>query len=60
MVERIRAAGDDVGEYVEVSFKIAERSYAAWPRAIREGFEPARTVRPGQLTIELLADRVSE
>ena len=60
VVERIRAAGDDPAEYVEVSIKVAERSYAAWPRAIREGFEPARTVRPGQLTIQLLADGVSE
>jgi len=60
MVERIRAAGDDVGEYVEISFKVPERNYAAWPRAIREGFEPARTVRPGQLTIQLLADGVGE
>ena len=58
MVERIRAAGDDVAEYIEVSFKVAERNYAAWPRAIREGFEPARTMRPGQLTIQLLAEEV--
>ncbi|HMQ92661.1 MAG TPA: hypothetical protein PKA33_15840 [Amaricoccus sp.] len=56
MVERIRAAGDDVREYVEVTYRVAERNYAAWPRAIREGFEPARTVRPGQLTIELLVE----
>jgi hypothetical protein len=60
MVERIRAAGDDPTEYVETSFKVAERTYVAWPRAIREGFEPARTVRPGQLTIQLLADRSAE
>ena len=60
MVERIRAAGDDPAEYVEISFKVAERNYAAWPAAIRQGFEPARTVRPGQLTIQLLADGVSE
>jgi hypothetical protein len=60
MVERIRAAGDDPAEYVEISFKVAERSYVAWPRAIREGFEPARTVRPGQLTNQLLADRSAE
>jgi hypothetical protein len=56
MVERIRAAGDAPSDYVEVSYRVAERNYAAWPRAIREGFEPARTVRPGQLTIELLAE----
>jgi hypothetical protein len=60
MVERIRAAGDDPAEYVEISFKVAERSYAAWPTAIREGFEPARTVRPGQLSIQLLVDRGAE
>jgi hypothetical protein len=60
MVERIRAAGDDPAEYVEIGFNVAERSYAAWPRAIREGFEPARTVRPGQLSIQLLPDRGAE
>ena len=58
MVERIRAAGDDPAEYVAVSYKVAERSYAAWPRAIREGFEPARTVRPGALAIDLLTEEV--
>jgi hypothetical protein len=42
MVERIRAAGDEPAEYVETSFKVAERNYGAWPKAIREGFEFAR------------------
>jgi hypothetical protein len=51
MVACIRAAGDDPAEYIETSFKVAERSCAAWPSAIREGFEPARTVRPGQLAV---------
>ena len=60
IVERIRAAGDEPAEYVETSFKVAERNYGAWPKAIREGFEAARTVRPGQLSIQLLADRVAE
>jgi hypothetical protein len=60
MVERIRAAGDDPAEYVEVSFKVAERNYAGWPAAIRQGFEPARTVRPGQLTVQLLVDGARE
>ncbi|WP_299473141.1 hypothetical protein [uncultured Paracoccus sp.] len=52
MVERIRAAGDDPAEYVDITFKVPERKYAAWPDAIRQGFEPARTVRPGALKIE--------
>ena len=54
MVERIRAAGEDPAEYVEISFKVPERAYAAGPEAIRQGFEPARTVRTGTLKIDLL------
>ena len=54
MAERIRAAGDDPSEYVEISFKVPERAYAAWPEAIRQGFEPARTVKTGTLKVDLL------
>ena len=54
MVERIRAAGDDPAEYVEISFKVPERNYVAWPEAIRQGFEPARTVRTGTLKVEIV------
>lgn len=54
MVERIRAAGDDPAQYVDIAFKVPERKYAAWPDAIRAGFEPARTVRPGALKIEIV------
>ena len=54
MVERIRAAGDDPEQYVDVTYKVPERKYAAWPEAIRQGFEPARTVRTGALKVELL------
>ncbi len=53
MVERIRAAGDDPSQYVDVTYKVPERKYAAWPEAIRQGFEPARTVRPGTLKVEI-------
>jgi hypothetical protein len=54
MVARIRAAGDDPAEYVETSFRVSERKYAAWPTAIREGFEAARTVKPGKPTFRLV------
>ena len=55
MVERIRAAGDDVAG----TSRSASRSPSAptpHGRGRSGGFEPARTVRPGQLTIELLAE----
>ena len=54
MVARINDAGDDPAEYVDLAYKVPERKYAAWPDAIRAGFEPARTVRPGTLKIEIV------
>ena len=45
MMARIRAAGNDPAEYVETSYRVSERKFAAWPEAIREGFTAARTVR---------------
>jgi hypothetical protein len=42
MVERIRAAGDDPAEYVDIAFKVPERKYAAWPEAIRAGASSPR------------------
>ena len=53
MVERIGAAGDEPAEYVDIAFKVPERKYAAWPEAIRQGFEPARTVKTGALKVEI-------
>ncbi|WP_431304009.1 hypothetical protein [Sediminicoccus sp. BL-A-41-H5] len=51
--EQIRAGGEDPGDYVELTFKVCERAYTAWPERIRQAFEPARTVRTGRLTYRL-------
>ena len=53
LAERIRATGEDPADYVEITYKVPERRYAAWPPAIREDFAPARTVETGSLKIEL-------
>jgi len=53
LAEQIRAGGEDPAEYVEVSFKVPERAYAAWPERIRQAFEPARTVRTGKPSYRL-------
>jgi hypothetical protein len=60
MAERIRAAKDDPSEYIDIAFKVSERKYTAWPEAIRKGFEPARTVKPGTLKIELVSQEVDQ
>ena len=54
MVERIREAGDDPGQYVDVSFDVSERKYSAWPTHIRSVFEDARTVRTGKQKFRLI------
>ena len=53
VVDRIRAAGDDPAEYVEVTYKVPERTYTAWPEHIRTAFTAARTVRTGKPTFKL-------
>ena len=53
IVERIRDAGDEPADYVETTLKVPERRYGAWPPAIRDSFEPARTVRTGKQTFRL-------
>jgi hypothetical protein len=60
MVERIRVAEDDPAEYVDITFKVPERKYAAWPEAIRKGFEPARTVHPGSLKLALVSQEAEQ
>ena len=56
VVERIRSAGDNPAEYVEVTYKVAERAYTVWPEHIRTAFTAARTVRTGKATFKLTLD----
>ena len=53
VVERIRAAGDDPNQYVDIAIKVPERKYTAWPENIRVAFAPARTVKTGKQTFRL-------
>ena len=54
LVERIRADGADPAEYVDIAFSVPERKYTAWPKDIRQEFEPARTVRTSKPKFRLL------
>ena len=55
LMERIKADGEDPREYVEISLRVSERKYSSWPPYIRKAFEPARTVKAGRETFELIA-----
>ncbi len=60
VVERIRATSDDPDQYVDIAIKVPERKYAAWPDSIRAEFEPARTVRPGNLKVTLAPQEAAQ
>lgn len=47
-VETIKGWGEDPAEYVDTKISVQERKYQAWPSAIRDLFEPARTVKTGK------------
>jgi hypothetical protein len=48
IVRRIQAAGDDPAEFVEISYRVAEAKFNAWPEAMRRAFESARTLKTGK------------
>ena len=50
--QTIERAGDNPAEYLDVTLSVPERKYAAWPKHIREVFEPARTLEPGSVTVK--------
>lgn len=52
-IETIKGWGEDPAEYVETKLTVSETRYKAWPKTIRDLFEPARTVRQGKPKIEI-------
>ena len=54
LMERIAADGENPRDYVEVSLRVSERKYASWPLYIRKAFEPARTVKAGKESFQLI------
>ena len=56
VVELLTAEGENPRHYVEITFKVSERRYAAWPPHIRKVFEAARTVQAGAQSFRLTTD----
>ena len=46
---------DDPGQYVRTELKVAETAYSSWPAAMRQLFEPSRTVETGKPTYRISA-----
>ncbi len=52
-VEALRRWGEDPEDYVGIEFKVSETKFGAWPPAVRDLFEPARTIKAGKPTYKL-------
>jgi hypothetical protein len=48
VVARIAAAGDNPTQYVDISYRVSETKYGAWPEVLREQFVAARTLKTGK------------
>ena len=45
---RIAANGEDPSEYVEISYRVSETKFNAWPETLKSAFAPARTLKTGK------------
>jgi hypothetical protein len=48
VVRRITNGGEDPAEYVEISYRVSETKFNAWPESLKSAFAPARTLKTGK------------
>lgn len=48
IARRIAASGDDPKEYLEITYRVSETKFTAWPESMKSAFEPARTLKTGK------------
>jgi len=46
--DRIAANGEDPAEYVEISYRVSETKFNAWPETLKTAFASARTLKTGK------------
>ena len=53
IVQRMTASGDKPSDYIELSYRVLESKFNAWPESIRAVFVPARTLKTGKHSFRL-------
>lgn len=48
LVRRMTANGDNPAEYVDISYRVSETKFNAWPETLKSSFAPARTLKTGK------------
>ncbi len=54
ITRRIAANGEDPTQYVEISYRVSETKFGAWPESIKGAFVAARTLKTGKPTFRLV------
>ena len=47
IVRRIASTGDDPTQYVEITYRVSEAKFSAWPETLKSAFASARTLKTG-------------
>ncbi|HRF73947.1 MAG TPA: hypothetical protein PL117_14355 [Accumulibacter sp.] len=53
IARRIAATGDDPSEYLDLTYRVSETRFTAWPKSLKTAFAPARTVKTGKAGFRL-------
>jgi hypothetical protein len=53
ITRRMVANGDNPTQYVEISYRVSETKFTAWPDTLKNVFVPARTLKTGKPTFRL-------
>lgn len=53
IVHRIAEGGEDPSNYVEISYRVSETKFNAWPDTLKSAFAPARTLKTGKPSFRL-------
>ena len=48
ITRRIAANGEDPAQYVEISYRVSETKFNAWPETLKSAFASARTLKTGK------------
>jgi hypothetical protein len=48
ITRRIAANGENPAQYVEISYRVSETKYGAWPESLKSAFTLARTLKTGK------------
>lgn len=53
ITRRISDSGEDAKQYVEITYRVSETKFNAWPETLKSAFEAARTVKTGKPSYRL-------